>query len=120
MSTVVSLFKSEILFRTPAAGRVGCLRHVPVGSYRTPPLVGRRRLQRARSEGGGGATQHEMLVYGDTILVLGTATGVGRKTGIRLEVPFAHVWVTREGQIVEFRQYIDPARFLAAIDQASA
>jgi hypothetical protein len=34
--------------------------------------------------------QHEMLVYGDPIVVLGTATGRGRKTGVRLEVPFAH------------------------------
>ena len=64
--------------------------------------------------------QHEMLVYGDSIVVLGTATGMGRKTGVRLEVPFAHVWVTRDHQIVEFRQYIDPVRFLAAVDPSSA
>ena len=51
-----------------------------------------------------------MLIYGDSIVVLGTATGRGRKTGVRLEVPFAHVWVTRDHQIVEFRQYIDPVR----------
>ena len=65
--------------------------------------------------------QHEMLVYGDSIVVLGTATGMGRKTGVRLEVPFAHVWVTRDHQIVEFRQYIDhPVWFLAAVDPSSA
>jgi uncharacterized protein len=63
--------------------------------------------------------QHEMLVYGDSIVVLGTATGRGRKTGVRLEVPFAHVWVTRAHHIAEFRQYIDPARFLAAVDPPS-
>ena len=63
--------------------------------------------------------QYEMLVYGDSIVVLGTATGRGRKTGVRLEVPFAHVWVTRGHQIVEFRQYIDPVRFLAAVDPSS-
>jgi len=64
--------------------------------------------------------RHEMLVYGDSIIVLGTATGKGRKTGVRLEIPFAHVWVTRDHQIVEFRQYIDPVRFLAAVDPSSA
>jgi uncharacterized protein len=63
--------------------------------------------------------QHEMLVYGDSIVVLGTAPGRGRKTGVRLEVPFAHVWVTRDHQIVEFRQYIDPVGFLAAVDPSS-
>jgi uncharacterized protein len=63
--------------------------------------------------------QHEMLVYGDSIVVLGTATGRGRKTGVRLEIPFAHVWMTRDHQIVEFRQYIDPVRFLAAVDPSS-
>jgi uncharacterized protein len=63
--------------------------------------------------------RHEMLVYGDSIIVLGTATGKGRKTGVRLEIPFAHVWVTRDHQIVEFRQYIDPVRFLAAVDPSS-
>jgi len=30
--------------------------------------------------------RHEMLVYGDSIIVLGTATGRGRKTSVRLEV----------------------------------
>ena len=64
--------------------------------------------------------RHEMLVYGDSIIVLGTATGRGRKTGVTLEIPFAHVWVTRDHQIVEFRQYIDPVRFLAAVDPSSA
>lgn len=63
--------------------------------------------------------RHEMLVYGDSIIVLGTATGRGRKTGVRLEIPFAHVWLTRDHQIVEFRQYIDPVRFLAAVDPTS-
>jgi ketosteroid isomerase-like protein len=59
--------------------------------------------------------QHEMLAYGDSVIVLGTATGRGRKTGTRLEVPFAHVWMTRDGQITEFRQYIDPQKFLEAV-----
>jgi ketosteroid isomerase-like protein len=64
--------------------------------------------------------QHEMLAYGESVVVLGTATGRGRKTGVRLEVPFAHVWVTRDHQIAEFRQYIDPVRFLAAVEPPSA
>jgi len=64
--------------------------------------------------------RHQILVYGDSIIVLGTATGKGRKTGVRLQIPFAHVWVTRDHQIVEFRQYIDPVRFLAAVGPTSA
>ncbi|HUC56195.1 MAG TPA: hypothetical protein VMA95_02255 [Streptosporangiaceae bacterium] len=63
--------------------------------------------------------RHEMLVYSDSIIVLG-GHREGRKTDVRLQIPFAHVWVTRDHQIVEFRQYIDPVRFLAAVGPTSA
>jgi ketosteroid isomerase-like protein len=51
--------------------------------------------------------QHEMLAYGNTIIVLGTAHGHGARTGATLALPFAHVWVLDETAIREFRQYID-------------
>jgi uncharacterized protein len=63
--------------------------------------------------------QHELLAYGNTIIALGTAVGQGRKTGAGLEIPFAHVWVVQGDSIVEFRQYVDPAVFRAAVDQHS-
>jgi uncharacterized protein len=63
--------------------------------------------------------QHELLAYGNTIIALGTAVGQGRKTGAGLEIPFAHVWAVQGDSIGEFRQYVDPAVFRAAVEQHS-
>jgi hypothetical protein len=48
--------------------------------------------------------QHEMLAYGGTIIVLGTAHGRGARTGATPALPFAHVWALDGTTIREFRQ----------------
>jgi ketosteroid isomerase-like protein len=59
--------------------------------------------------------RHETLIFGDTIIVLGTAQGRGARTGTRLTAPFAHVWALDGTKIREFRQYIDVTAFRSAV-----
>jgi ketosteroid isomerase-like protein len=56
-----------------------------------------------------------MLVYGGTIIVLGTAHGRVARTGATLALPLAHVWVLDGTTIREFRQYIDTDAFRDAV-----
>lgn len=86
------------------------------GPYRGGSEVARHVLApQAADVDGLQLAQHEMLVYGGTIIVLGTAHGRGARTGATLALPFAHVWVLDGTTIREFRQYIDTDAFRDAV-----
>jgi len=60
----------------------------------------------------------EFLAAGDKLIVLGTWRATARSTGVRVEIPFAHVWQAREGKFVSFRNYLDAAKALQALEAA--
>jgi ketosteroid isomerase-like protein len=62
------------------------------------------------------AEPHEMLGTTEgTVVVLGRYTGVARRTGKRLDVPFVHVWSLDGGRATRFRQFLDTAGWNAAL-----
>jgi len=60
----------------------------------------------------------EFLPAGDKLVVLGTWRARARSTGVRVEVPFAHVQQFRDGKLVYFRNYIDAAKALRSLEEA--
>lgn len=56
---------------------------------------------------------------GDHIVALGEYRGVHRKTGHRLQVPFAHIWHMEDGLLVEFHQFTDTMAWMEAAGLAS-
>ncbi len=61
------------------------------------------------------ADPDEFLDAGDDVVVLGRYRGLAKGTGRRLDVPFVHVWTLREGRAVRFRQFLDTAGWVAAL-----
>lgn len=58
----------------------------------------------------------EFLAAGDKLVVLGTWRAKARLTGVRVEIPFAHVHQFRAGKLVYFRNYIDAAKALQSLE----
>ena len=59
----------------------------------------------------------EFLPAGDKLVVLGTWRARAKSTGVRVEVPFAHVQQFRDGKLVYFRNYLDAAKALRALEE---
>ena len=49
----------------------------------------------------------EFIADGDTVVSLGTFTGMHLTTGKATQARYAHVWTVEHGRITRFRQYID-------------
>lgn len=62
------------------------------------------------------AQPDEFLDAGSEIVVLGRYRGVAKQTGKVLDVPFVHVWSVEAGKAVRFRQFLDTAGWVAALD----
>ena len=62
----------------------------------------------------------EFLPSGDQLVVLGTWRARARSTGVRVEIPFAHVFRYRGGKLVYFRNYLDAAKALQSLAEAPA
>ena len=62
------------------------------------------------------ADPEEFLDARDQVVVLGRYRGVAKGTGKRLDVPFVHVWTLRDGRAVRFRQFLDTAGWVAALE----
>jgi ketosteroid isomerase-like protein len=60
----------------------------------------------------------EFLPAGDKLVVLGRWRARARSTGVRVEVPFAHVQQFRDGKLVYFRNYMDAAKALRSLEEA--
>jgi ketosteroid isomerase-like protein len=58
----------------------------------------------------------EFLSAGDTLIVLGTWRARARVTGLLVKVPFAHVQRFGDGKLVYYRNYIDSAQPLKALE----
>ncbi len=61
------------------------------------------------------ATPDEFLDAGDDVVVLGRYRGTAKHTGKALDVPFVHVWTLSGGKAVRFRQFLDTAGWVAAL-----
>jgi ketosteroid isomerase-like protein len=62
------------------------------------------------------AEPDEFLDAGSEIVVLGRYRGVAKQTGKELDVPFVHVWSVEADKAVRFRQFLDTAGWVAALD----
>jgi ketosteroid isomerase-like protein len=62
------------------------------------------------------ADPDEFLDAGEQVVVLGRYRGVAKATGKTLDVPFVHVWTLRDGRAVRFRQFLDTAGWVAALE----
>jgi ketosteroid isomerase-like protein len=61
------------------------------------------------------AAPEEFLDAGDEIVVLGRYRGIAKGTGRELDVPFVHVWTVRDDKAVRFRQFLDTAGWVTAL-----
>jgi len=62
------------------------------------------------------ATPDEFLDAGDHVVVLGRYTGRAKRTGKPLDVPFVHVWTLSDGRAIRFRQFLDTAGWVTALE----
>jgi ketosteroid isomerase-like protein len=60
-------------------------------------------------------TAEELLDAGHAVVARGRYGGVYKKTGVRINAQFAHVWKLRAGKIVKFQQYVDTAQVARAV-----
>jgi ketosteroid isomerase-like protein len=56
-------------------------------------------------------TPEQFIASGDTVAVVARYTGTGKETGKELDLPVAHVFDVRDGKVVQFRQFVDTAKF---------
>jgi ketosteroid isomerase-like protein len=61
------------------------------------------------------AVPDEFLDAGDQVVVIGRYRAVGKHTGKQLDVPFVHIWTMRGIKAIRFRQYLDTAGWVAAL-----
>jgi hypothetical protein len=62
------------------------------------------------------ATPGEFLDAGDHVVVLGRYRGTAKQTGRVLDVPFVHVWTLQGEKAIRFRQFLDTAGWVAALE----
>jgi len=62
------------------------------------------------------AMPDEFLDAGDHVVVLGRYRGTAKRTGRVLDVPFVHVWTLRGEKAIRFRQFLDTAGWVAALE----
>jgi ketosteroid isomerase-like protein len=51
----------------------------------------------------------EFIAAGENVVAIGRIQGKTRKTGVPIDVPFAHVWTVREGYLQRLRAFTDTA-----------
>src|SRR5215472_5103938 len=69
----------------------------------------------ARDWEGFSANPHEFIASEDRVVSLGTYTGTYKKSGLAIEVAFAHVWTVRLEKLARFDMYTDTAKVLEAV-----
>jgi ketosteroid isomerase-like protein len=60
-------------------------------------------------------TPERYIDAGNTVVVLGRYSGVGRQSGKPFEAEFAHVWNLENGQLKLFNHYADTARMVEVL-----
>jgi ketosteroid isomerase-like protein len=61
------------------------------------------------------AVPDEFLEAVDQVVVIGRYRGTAKETGKQLDVPFVHIWTMSGDQAIRFRQYLDTAGWVAAL-----
>jgi ketosteroid isomerase-like protein len=61
------------------------------------------------------ADPEEVIGMGDDVVVIGRYTAIGTKSGLPLDVPFAHIWRFRDGKVVRFHQFVDTRGWVEAL-----
>lgn len=62
------------------------------------------------------AAPEEIVDAGDHVVVLGRYTARAKRSGAPLDVPFAHVWLFRDGRAVRFHQFTDTRGWTDALN----
>ena len=62
------------------------------------------------------ATPEEFLDAGEHVVVIGRYRGTAKQTGRPLDVPFVHIWTLRGDKAVRFRQFLDTAGWVSALE----
>jgi len=57
----------------------------------------------------------EFIDVGDTVLVLATARGRGKASGVKTVTKFAHIWTMREGKATRIAAYMHRPEALKAL-----
>ena len=61
------------------------------------------------------ARPEEFLDAGDQVIVVGRYRATAKETGKQLDVPFVHIWTMEGEQAIQFRQYLDTAGWVGAL-----
>ncbi|CCH30714.1 nuclear transport factor 2 family protein [Actinosynnema sp. NPDC047251] len=61
-----------------------------------------------------GVSVAELLDAGDTVVALGSYTGVHRATGKGMTARFTHIWRVADGRVTSFEQVADTALIVGA------
>src|ERR1044072_483905 len=59
----------------------------------------------------------EFITQGDEVVALGRIQGKTRQAGVAVDVPFAHVWLVRDGYLQRMRAFTDTAVLVYALAQ---
>jgi ketosteroid isomerase-like protein len=60
-------------------------------------------------------TAQEFITGGENVVALGRIQGKTRKSGVPVDVPFAHVWTVRDGYLQRLRAFTDTAMIAHAL-----
>jgi uncharacterized protein len=61
------------------------------------------------------ADPEEFLDAGRSVVVVGRYRGTAKDTGKQLDVPFVHIWTLEDEKAIQFRQYLDTAGWVGAL-----
>jgi ketosteroid isomerase-like protein len=61
------------------------------------------------------ADPDEFLDAGENVVVVGRYRGTAKATGKQLDVPFVHIWTLEGEKAIQFRQYLDTAGWVGAL-----
>jgi ketosteroid isomerase-like protein len=61
------------------------------------------------------ADPDEFLDAGQNVVVIGRYRGTAKATGKQLDVPFVHIWTLERDKAIQFRQYLDTAGWVGAL-----
>jgi uncharacterized protein len=61
------------------------------------------------------ADPDEFLEAGDQVVVVGRYRATAKGTGKQLDVPFVHIWTLDDDKAIRFRQYLDTAGWVGAL-----
>jgi ketosteroid isomerase-like protein len=62
------------------------------------------------------ADPDEFLDAGNQVVVVGRYRATAKGTGKQLDVPFVHIWTLEGEKAIQFRQYLDTAGWVGALE----